>query len=130
MENHNDLGLNYAVLVEKVTELDGSIAGAMIVKHGDLLGSYARPKVPIPQKEKFAQMFLQAEMMLSIPKANEDVFGRVEVVIVRHGILHIYMISLPNKAILAFAVRAEADCDFNKLLSDVLSLIRNINFDE
>jgi hypothetical protein len=122
--------VNYSVLAERITELDGSIAGAMIVKRGDLLGSYARPKVPIPQKEKFTQMFLQAEMMLSIPKANEDVFGKVEVVIVRHGILHIYMISLPNKAILAFAVHGEGEYDFNKLLNNILSLICSINFDE
>lgn len=122
--------MNYSALAERITELDRSIAGAMIVKRGDLLGSYARPKVPIPQKEKFIQMFLQAEMMLSIPKANEDVFGKVEVVIVRHGILHIYMISLPNNAILAFAVRADGECDFNKLLNNILSLIRSIDFEE
>jgi hypothetical protein len=74
-------------------------------------------------------MFLQAEMMVSIPKTNQDVFGKVEVVIVRHGILYIYMIPLPNKAILAFAVRADAKYDYKKLLDNVFKLIRGTNFD-
>ena len=119
----------YATLAEKVTELDDSIVGAMIVKRGDLLGSYARPKIPLPQKEKFTEMFLQAEMMLSIPTSNEDIFGKVETVIVKHSILHIYMTLLPNKAILAFAVRTEAEYDSNKLLNSIFSLIHNTNFE-
>ena len=121
--------MNYNTFAEKVTGLDDSIAGAMIVRLGDLLGSYARPKVPIPQKEKFTKMFLQAQMMLSIPQTNQDVFGKVEVVIVRHSILHIYMISLPNKATLAFAARADAEYDYKKLLDGVLKLIRSTKFD-
>jgi hypothetical protein len=122
--------LNYTLLAEKITELDDSIAGAMIVRRGDLLGSYARPKVPIPQKEKFTEMFLQAEMMLSIPTSNEAIFGRVEVVTVKHSILHIHMISLPNKMILAFAVRADAEYDSNKLLNNIFELIRNTDVEE
>jgi hypothetical protein len=121
--------MDYNTLAENITELDDSIAGAMIVRRGDLLGSYARPKVPIPQKEKFTKMFLQAEMMLSIPKTNQDVFGKVEVVIVRHSILHIYMILLPDKATLAFATRADAEYDFKKVVDDVFKLIRSTRFD-
>jgi hypothetical protein len=121
--------MNYTVLAESITKLDDSIVGAMIVKRGDLLGSYARPKIPIPEKEKFTEMFLQAEMMLSIPTSNEDIFGKVEMVIVKHSTLHIYITMLPNKAILAFAVHAEADINSDNLLNDILSLFHNTNFE-
>lgn len=69
-------------------------------------------------------------MMVSIPNTNEDVFGKVEAVIVRHSILHIYIIPLPNKAVLAFAVRADAEYDSKKLFDSIFNLIRSTDFED
>jgi len=116
MMNHNEVARG-------ITELHDSIVGTIIVKKGNLLGAYARPKVPIPQMERFSDMFLQAELMVSIPTKNADVFGEVKFVTVQHDILHIFMFLLPDKTVLAFAVDSNIGYDYKKLTSTVLQFI-------
>lgn len=122
--------MNYTSLAREVVELDDSIAMAMIVKRGNLLGSFAQPRIPIPHKEKFTEMFLQVEIMLSIPTTNEGVFGKVQDVTVKHGLLHVHILPLPNQAVLAFGMNAKSEVDVNKVLTDIFFLIQNTDFQE
>ena len=96
---------NYSEIAKEVTEIEANIAGTIIVQKGSLIGSYTRPKMPIPNKEKFGEMFLQAELMISISQKNADVFGKVEAVIIQHGILHVFVIPFADNTILALAIQ-------------------------
>jgi len=122
--------VNYTSLAREIVELDDSIAIAMIVKRGNLLGSFAKPRIPIPHKEKFTEMFLQVEIMLSIPTSNEGVFGKVEDVAVKHGLLHVHILPLPNQEVLAFGTNAKSEVNVSKVLKDIFFLIKNANLQE
>lgn len=49
--------MNYNILAEKITGIDEAIAGVMIVRRGDLLGSYARPKFQYHRKRSLQKCF-------------------------------------------------------------------------
>jgi len=107
--------------------LHEKIVGAILVRKGNLLAAFAKPKVPMPQKDKLTELIVQAELVLSISRRNTSIFGEVKVVSVQHSILTIFVLPVIGDVALAFAIHGSAGVDYdyeeltgrvNKFVSD------------
>lgn len=61
----------------EIANLSDSILGTGIIEDMEIVAMYAKPKVPLPNEERFRQMFIQSQVLVSIVKSNADYFGRV-----------------------------------------------------
>jgi hypothetical protein len=113
------------MLARSVTDSHEKIVGAIIVKNGNLLGAYAKPKVPLPQQGKLTELILQAELVLSISKRNTNIFGDVNYAMIQHSILNIFLFPLDQHGTLAFAVegRAGIDYDHERMITSILKIL-------
>ena len=117
-------------MAEDATFLHEKIVGAILVRKGNLLAAFAKPKVPMPQKDKLTELIVQAELVLSISRRNTSIFGEVKVVSVQHSILTIFVLPVIDDVALAFAIHGSAGVDYdyeeltgrvNKFVSDRVS---------
>jgi hypothetical protein len=118
--------VNYSELAKKVTELYEKTAGAIIVRKGGLVAAYARPGMPLPQKDKLTELILQAELVVSISRRNADIFGEVKAAVIQHSLLTIFIMPLHQDITLAFAMEGApaGDHSYEKLTASVAALIR------
>ena len=96
------------------------------MRKGGLLGAYSRPGIPAPHKKKLGELILQAELVVSISRKNQDLFGEVKVAAIQHSLLTIFIFPLRNDATLAFAMegRPAGNHSYEKLTDSVAELIR------
>lgn len=62
---------------KEIASLDDGVLGADITEDRDILTMYAKPKVPLPNAERFVQVFVRLQVMVSIAKNNADFFRRM-----------------------------------------------------
>jgi hypothetical protein len=57
--------------------LDDSILLAAIIENANLLGVYSKKPMAPPNEQRFKVLRIQAELMVSMAKNNEDFFGEL-----------------------------------------------------
>ena len=57
--------------------LDGNILLAAIIENANLLGVYSKKPMAPPNEHRFKVLRIQAELMVSMAKNNEDFFGEL-----------------------------------------------------
>lgn len=74
----------YEKLCRAVRELNPRVVGAWVISHGEAVAASVSEKAPVPNKDKLGKIFFQAQVMAGIPRTNEDMYGRLEFVLIRH----------------------------------------------
>lgn len=98
--------------------------GTIIVTKGNLLAAYAKPNVPLPQRNKLTELIVQAELVLSLSRRNTDLFGEVKVAAIQHSILCIFIFPLDANTTLALATDGSAGKDYEQLTKAVIELLK------
>ena len=101
------------MLARKVTELHEKVVGAIVVGNGSLLGTYAKPHVPLPQQSKLTELIVQAELVISISRRNTNIFGNVNYAMIQHSMLNIFLFPLDKDGTLAFAIEGLSGVDYH-----------------
>src|SRR6185436_6030781 len=60
-----------------IVELDKSILLVALIENANLLGSYSKKPMVPPNEHRFKVLRIQAELMVSMAKNNEDFFGEL-----------------------------------------------------
>jgi hypothetical protein len=89
------VALSFAKMCNDVLGIDANILVTGVVQDGRLVVSRFKPLVPQLNHERMAIVLTQAILLTSIPKTNEDVFGKVRFTMVHHDMLHTFMFPLP-----------------------------------
>lgn len=75
----------YDSLCEKVSELDGAVIIAAVLSKGHVLASRIKPGIFIPEGKALERILVQLNILVGIPRTNENLYGRVGYVVVNHG---------------------------------------------
>lgn len=62
---------------KEVCMLDDNILLAAIIENANLLGVYSKKPMAPPNEQRFKVLRIQAELMISMAKNNEDFFGEL-----------------------------------------------------
>jgi hypothetical protein len=76
----------YSDFCEEVAMTNARITAVVLLNNGRMLASFSRPTAVLPDhEERHSFLFAQAEIFLSIAKANRDLFGEVKHIKVSHA---------------------------------------------
>jgi hypothetical protein len=81
---------------EELMDLDPHIVGVAIVIGGQIEQLLHTRKLQIPDVNRTGNMIMQGAMMLSITDSNNDLFGKVHHIVVRHEHMDIILINMIN----------------------------------
>lgn len=81
----------YQHLCKHIARLHKNILIADIVENGSITASYSKPLIPRPKPDRSTTMLAQAHLLVSIPKTNEDFFGKACFTMIYHEGLHIFL---------------------------------------
>jgi hypothetical protein len=68
-------------ICKNITDMQDNILGAGIIENLQVAAMYTKPKVPLPNKERFKLMFAQSGILVNIAKTNSDFFGRLRFIV-------------------------------------------------
>jgi hypothetical protein len=78
-------------LCMEAVSINSRTTGALLLNNGKLVAEYLRPDSIIPEQNRLSELFLQAEIMTSVPLENRDLFGGIHYVMISHGKLDIWL---------------------------------------
>lgn len=96
----------YDLLCEKVSELDAAVIAAAVLSKGHVLASRVKPGIFIPEGKGLERILVQLNILVGIPKTNENLFGKVGYVVVNHGSGDHMLFPLANDHIVIVSVMA------------------------
>src|SRR5690349_13593157 len=74
----------YDQLCFDITTMAPEVIGCWILENGEPIGSYTKPKSPIPNGKRLKIIFIQAAVMAGMPSIHEDLYGRFRAIIIKH----------------------------------------------
>lgn len=76
---------NYDMLCEKVSGLDPSVIVAAILSNGKVVANRTRSDIFIPEGKALEGILVQLEIVVEIPRTNENLYGKVGFVVINQG---------------------------------------------
>ena len=87
---------DHHVFCQHIAKLHQNILVTAIVENGHIISSFFRPLVYKPKSDRLKTMLGQAHLLVSIPKTNEDFFGKVCYTMVCHEGLHVFIFPMSD----------------------------------
>lgn len=88
--------LQFGKLCDSILSIHPHILMTGVVEEGLFIVSRFRPLVPQLNHERTSIVLTQAHLLTSIPKTNEDTFGKVRFTMVYHDDLHTFMFPITS----------------------------------
>lgn len=106
-------------ICESIAGEDGKILIAALLEDSSMISWYVRPKTPVPNEERQAIMAIQAQLVTSIVKNNEDYLGKVGFAMVRQEMADVFLFPVHSKKRRVFCMVVARPYDLEGLVAKV-----------
>lgn len=104
--------------------LDDNILLAAIIENANLLGVYSKKPMAPPNEQRFKVLRIQAELMISMAKNNEDFFGELGYLMFHSRYLDMFLFPLgKNRKLRLVAVAVKQPYDHEDIVDRVMMQI-------
>ena len=124
-ENSSRLQPDYNVLSRIIADIDRKVLGVWVLKDAEPIGSFVRPKNPVPNSDRLKIIFIQASVMVGMPKIHEDLYGRFNAIIVKHENLDAVLLPIGKNMVVAVGCKAPFSAE--KFVESAMQIIDNFD---
>lgn len=110
----------------RVAAIDDRVNTALVMREIVPEGSYARPGQWVPDRELLQRLLTQVNIMIGMAHSNEQIYGELGYVMVKHKIADFFFYPLSGKRIFLVSVNRPYDhARIESRLSEMLSELKN-----
>jgi hypothetical protein len=106
-------------ICESIAGIDEKIVITALLEDSSIVSWYARPKTPVPNGKRQAAMAIQAQLVTSIVRNNEDYLGKVDFAMVRQEMADAFLFPIHGKKRRIFCMVVARPYDLDGLVAKV-----------
>ena len=110
-------------ICESIAAIDGNVLITALLEDSSTLSWYVKPRTPLPNEERQAAMAIQAQLVTSIVRNNEDYLGKVSFTMVRQELADIFLFPVSGKKRRVFCVVVARPYDIDSLVVKITSFL-------
>lgn len=98
-------------LCKAFVELHRNIQAAVIVSRGEVKERFVRKGVPVPDPADLEKLFIRAELIASMTRESDKLFGETGFVLTNHRLLDTFIFPVPDQGVLILPIVKPYDYD-------------------
>ena len=106
-------------ICESIAGVDDNILITALLEDSKALSWYSRPKTPVPNKERQETMAIQAQLVTSIVRNNEDYLGMVGFTMIRQEMADVFLFPVHGRTRRVFCVVVARPYDLDNLVAKI-----------
>jgi hypothetical protein len=104
--------------------LHPNVQAAVIVSGGEVVERFIRPGIPVPDPNSLEKLFIRAEMLVSMTRESDRLFGETGFVLTNHKLLDTFIFPVPERGALIIPIVKPYDhAEFLKKAGQLLGTV-------